>query len=260
MSMFLYFGFNIFGFSGFYSRFHRNFMPRKVLGKERRILGCLAKAKQPLFGVVSHPSYLLQQFILILFRYDSIPYPSSHQLLSLPCFTRLYARFMLSLSSIFLDKSPSCTVFLFGFQFGGASRSPVALCFQTYTRRNSLVQPPIAEWLVAVGYSPSCRQLPARPPRLSAITFLSYICRIYTAGFGQYWTMLFLKPVHPEYDLYAIPVRHTEILSPASFRFRGNPFPFANSSCCHACSGLSPPVIAPSCHMQKAQNHSILRS
>jgi len=31
---------------------------------------------------------------------------------------------------------------------------------------------------------------PARPPRVSAITFPSYICHIYTMGFGQYWTSL----------------------------------------------------------------------
>ena len=29
---------------------------------------------------------------------------------------------------------------------------------------------------------------PARPPRVSVITFTSYICCIYTLKFGQYWT------------------------------------------------------------------------
>ena len=29
---------------------------------------------------------------------------------------------------------------------------------------------------------------PARPPRVSVITFTSYICCIYTMKFGQYWT------------------------------------------------------------------------
>ena len=29
---------------------------------------------------------------------------------------------------------------------------------------------------------------PARPPRVSVITFTSYICCIYTLEFGQYWT------------------------------------------------------------------------
>src|SRR5699024_735882 len=28
-----------------------------------------------------------------------------------------------------------------------------------------------------------------RPPRVRAITFLPYICRIYNAKFGQYWTL-----------------------------------------------------------------------
>src|SRR5699024_12484647 len=31
-----------------------------------------------------------------------------------------------------------------------------------------------------------------RPPRVRAITFLPYICRIYTAKFGQYWTLSWL--------------------------------------------------------------------
>ena len=31
-----------------------------------------------------------------------------------------------------------------------------------------------------------------RPPRVRAITFLPYICRIYNAKFGQYWTLSWL--------------------------------------------------------------------
>ena len=33
---------------------------------------------------------------------------------------------------------------------------------------------------------------PARPPQLRLVTFLSYIRHIYTAEFGQYWTLLWL--------------------------------------------------------------------
>jgi len=40
------------------------------------------------------------------------------------------------------------------------------------------------------GWPVLCR--PARPPRVRAITFPSHICHIYTAGFGQYWTLLCL--------------------------------------------------------------------
>ena len=35
--------------------------------------------------------------------------------------------------------------------------------------------------------------LPARPPRMSVITFTSYICCIYTLKFGQYWTSFCLE-------------------------------------------------------------------
>lgn len=39
---------------------------------------------------------------------------------------------------------------------------------------------------------PSLLHGPARPPRVSSYSFPSPICRIYTTGFGQYWTSLCL--------------------------------------------------------------------
>ena len=85
---------------------------------------------------------------------------------------------------------------------------------------------------------------PARPPRVSVITLASYICRIYTLKFGQYWTsfccgnssvssmpyMQFLL-VRPRFCL--------RLLSDSASR--RTPLSSANISYCQACSGLSPP-------------------
>lgn len=69
---------------------------------------------------------------------------------------------------------------------------------------------------------------PARPPRVSVITFTSYICCIYALNFGQYRTLF---------------CRANSSISKR----------ILCSFYCHACSGLSPPsYYACRAHMKKA--------
>ena len=89
---------------------------------------------------------------------------------------------------------------------------------------------------------------PARSPLLRTITFTSYICHIYTAGFGQYWTLSCLAdssiPQMPcMWFLYVRP--RLCIRLPSDSTSRWTPLPSANSSCCQVCSGLSPPSYRP---------------
>jgi hypothetical protein len=86
--------------------------------------------------------------------------------------------------------------------------------------------------------------LPVRPPRVSAITFPSYIRHIYTMGFGQYRTSLCLAsssvPQMPY--MWFLFVRPRVCLRlPSDSASRRTPLPSANSSYCQACRGLSPP-------------------
>ena len=88
----------------------------------------------------------------------------------------------------------------------------------------------------------------ARPPRLRAVTFLSYICRIYTTGFGQYGTLSCLADSSVLYMPY---MRFLIVRPRVCFRLtsdstsRWTPLPSANTSYCQACSGLSPPSYCP---------------
>ena len=107
---------------------------------------------------------------------------------------------------------------------------------------------------------------PVRPPRVSVITFASYICCIYTLKFGQYpdslklrfavisgFGLCFVMETRPfQNALYAISVRQTEALPagillnphirlPSDPTSRWSPLSSANSSYCQVCSGLSPP-------------------
>ena len=85
---------------------------------------------------------------------------------------------------------------------------------------------------------------PARPPRVSVITFTSYICCIYTLKFGQYGTLF----CHGNSSVSSMPLMQFLFVRP---RFclrlpsdsvsRRTPLPSANSSYCQVCSGLSPP-------------------
>ena len=86
---------------------------------------------------------------------------------------------------------------------------------------------------------------PARPPRVSVITFTSYICCIYALNFGQYRTLFCLanssisKRLFFMQFLFVRPRFCLRLLSDSASR--RTPLSLANSSYCHACSGLSPP-------------------
>ena len=85
---------------------------------------------------------------------------------------------------------------------------------------------------------------PARPPRVSVITFTSYICYIYTLKFGQYWTSFCtgnssVSSMPYMQFLFVRPRFCLQLLSDSASR--RTPLSSANSSYCQACSGLSPP-------------------
>ena len=97
---------------------------------------------------------------------------------------------------------------------------------------------------------------PARPPRVSVITFTSYICCIYALNFGQYRTLFCLanssisKRLFFMQFLFVRPRFCLRLLSDSASR--RTPLSLANSSYCHACSGLSPPsYYACRAHKQK---------
>ena len=85
---------------------------------------------------------------------------------------------------------------------------------------------------------------PARPPRVSVITFTSYIRCIYTLKFGQYWTSFCVGNSSvsstPYIQFLFVRPRFCRRL-PSDSASRRTPLPLANSSYCQACSGLSPP-------------------
>ena len=83
-----------------------------------------------------------------------------------------------------------------------------------------------------------------RPPRVSVITFTSYICCIYALKFGQYWTSFCVgnSSVSSTPSIQFLFVRPRFCLRlPSDSASRRTPLPLANSSYCQACSGLSPP-------------------
>ena len=88
----------------------------------------------------------------------------------------------------------------------------------------------------------------ARPPPLRTATFLSYICCIYTIGFGQYWTSLCLASSSTLYmpSMQFLFVRPRVCYGLTSYSTsRWTHLPFANSSYYQVCSGLSPPSYCP---------------
>ena len=102
---------------------------------------------------------------------------------------------------------------------------------------------------------------PARPPRVSVITFTSYICCIYALNFGQYWTLFCRANSSISKRLLCSFCSVRSIASNARFCLRllsdsasrRTPLSLANSSYCHACSGLSPPsYYAYRAHKNKA--------
>ena len=86
--------------------------------------------------------------------------------------------------------------------------------------------------------------LPTRPPRVSVITFTSYIRCIYALKFGQYWTLFCMGNSSvsstPYIQFLFVRPRFCLRLSSDSAS-RRTPLSLANSSYFQACSGLSPP-------------------
>lgn len=106
---------------------------------------------------------------------------------------------------------------------------------------------------------------PARPPRVSVITFTSYICCIYALNFGQYRTLFCLanssisKRLFFMQFLFVRPRFCLRLLSDSASR--RTPLSSANSSYCQACSGLSPPSCN-TCraHIQKSLSEARLQT
>ena len=86
------------------------------------------------------------------------------------------------------------------------------------------------------------QSVPLRPPRISALTFIPYICRIYISRFGQYWTLLCVASssalILPYMRfLFVRPGFCYCLLSDSTSRW--TPLTFANSSYWQACIDLS---------------------
>ena len=100
-----------------------------------------------------------------------------------------------------------------------------------------------------------------RPPRVSVITFTSYICCIYALKFGQYWTSFCIanSSVSSTPYIQFLFVRPRFCLRlPLESASRRTPLSLANSSYCQACSGLSPPsYYACRAHYQKMRTFAI---
>ena len=100
-----------------------------------------------------------------------------------------------------------------------------------------------------------------RPPRVSVITFTSYICCIYALKFGQYWTLFWYgnSSVSSTPYIQFLFVRPRFCLRlPSDSASRRTPLSSANSSYCQACSGLSPPsYYACQAHNKKPTGHEI---
>ena len=84
----------------------------------------------------------------------------------------------------------------------------------------------------------------AKPPLVNVISFTSYIRCIYTLKFGQYLTLFCLA----NSSVSSLPYMQFLFVRPrlcfglpSDSASRRTPLPSANSSYCHACSGLSPP-------------------
>lgn len=107
---------------------------------------------------------------------------------------------------------------------------------------------------------------PARPPRVSVITFTSYICCIYALNFGQYRTLFCLANSSISKRLFFFmqflfvrPRFCLRLLSDSASR--RTPLSLANSSYCHACSGLSPPsYYACQAHKKRNRHRRTLRN
>jgi hypothetical protein len=90
--------------------------------------------------------------------------------------------------------------------------------------------------------------IPFRPPRVRAITFISYICQIYCMGFGQCWTLFcYANSSAPSQPLiWFLFIRPRFCLRlPSDSTSPWTPLPLASGSHYQAHSGLSPPSYRP---------------
>ena len=105
---------------------------------------------------------------------------------------------------------------------------------------------------------------PARPPRVSVITFTSYICCIYALKFGQYWSSFCVANSSLSKRLLCRSCSSDRGFASDFFQtppHNGRPYSSANSSYCQACSGLSPPSCN-TCraHIQKSLSEARLQT
>ena len=102
----------------------------------------------------------------------------------------------------------------------------------------------------------------ARPPQVSVTAFTSYICCTYTLKFGQYRTLFCLgnSSVSSMPFMQFLFVRPRLCFGlPSDSASRRTPLPSANSSYCHACSGLSPPCCIACRAHHKSPRPSLLQ-
>ena len=103
----------------------------------------------------------------------------------------------------------------------------------------------------------------AKPPLVNVISFTSYIRCIYTLKFGQYRTLFCLanSSVSSMPYMQFLFVRPRLCFGlPSDSASRRTPLPSANSSYCHACSGLSPPCcIACRAHQKPRYGNAVSR-
>ena len=102
---------------------------------------------------------------------------------------------------------------------------------------------------------------PIRPPRVRTITFLPCNCCIYCMELMQYRTLFWLAnssiPIQPCIQFLFVSSGFCVRLPSDSWSSK-TPLPFANSSYCQVCSGLSPPSYSPCrAHQLKAIQSSV---
>jgi len=106
----------------------------------------------------------------------------------------------------------------------------------------------IAHYCAGCRFELLLHRLTVRPPRVRTIAFISCARCIYFKGFGQYWTLFCYAnsstPCQPNIQFLFIEPRLCLQL-PSDSTSQWTPLLSANSSCCQAYSGLSPPSYRP---------------
>lgn len=139
----------------------------------------------------------------------------------------LCAPLLLSGSTVSWQRQPVCTVFCSRCIVAPFIRSKINHCSALHTLRATMASadflqisgallPRLSLWVACAAILSATT---ARSPRVRAITFPSYIRRIYIAGLGQYWTSLWIASLSSLTMPHTVLVHRTEGLPPASFRF-----------------------------------------